>query len=409
MRKKFMALLATVVLCIVAALPVLAAKPALQAYVTFSMNSVGGVSPTIYYRNNTGKTMKYIDWYMTPYNAVNDKVKSEVGHYLYGEVTGPIAPFSTKLEKYGSYRVVLNNDYYYVNTDSYGCPYIYNGGQTYYLTNADIDKTVLNEEAYFECMWYNWSIDHIVITKAVITYMDGIKQTVSGSSLLMTNNGVTLQNASYEEMQKKYADVYNYKEYRAYNLDLDDTFGADEHRYLEHFISSGMKEGRRGNYEFNLADYKANNPDLIAVFGDDNAKYYEHYISSGKAEGRLALPVAPEFEITDWKLVWDGKPSYNHGYVNFEINYRNNTARTIEKVEIKLKRNSSYYAETIEVEESIVPQATGHSESTKLFYASEEDLVEVTSVKVTYMDGLTETIPAARATGDNTKKSILNE
>ena len=59
-------------------------------------------------------------------------------------------------------------------------------------------------------------------------------------------------------------------------------------KYLEHFVNSGMKEGRQGSSAFNLAAYKANNPDLVAAFGEDNQKYYEHYISSGKSEGRKA-------------------------------------------------------------------------------------------------------------------------
>ena len=66
-------------------------------------------------------------------------------------------------------------------------------------------------------------------------------------------------------------------------------YGANQKALFEHFVTSGMKEGRQANSKFNLSAYKANNPDLVSVFGDDNAKYYEHYISSGKAEGRKAI------------------------------------------------------------------------------------------------------------------------
>lgn len=65
-------------------------------------------------------------------------------------------------------------------------------------------------------------------------------------------------------------------------------FGDDAHKYLEHFVHSGMAEGRQGSKEFDHAAYKANNPDLAALFGNDNVKYYEHYIAGGKQEGRLA-------------------------------------------------------------------------------------------------------------------------
>lgn len=292
MKKKFAALLATAVLCVLAALPTFAAKPGIQAFITFDMNSAGGVSPTVYYRNNTGKQLKYVDFYMTPYNAVNDVVRCEIGQrYTHGEITGPIAPFSSNLEKssYSAGVVVMNGQCYTVHTDSEGCPYVYDKDyHDVYLTAEEVNNCLLNEEAYFECMWYNWNVDHIALTKIVVTFMDGSKQTISGSGITMVNAGRTFQNKSYEEMQRLYADVYNYKEYREYNQDLIPAFGDDAHKYLEHFVHSGMAEGRQGSKEFDLAAYKANNPDLAALFGNDNVKYYERYIAGGKQEGRLA-------------------------------------------------------------------------------------------------------------------------
>lgn len=83
--------------------------------------------------------------------------------------------------------------------------------------------------------------------------------------------------------------LYNYQDYLRLNPDLADIIGTNQKALFEHFISSGMKEGRQGSMGFNLSAYKANNPDLVAVFGDDNVKYYEHYISQGRAEGRVAV------------------------------------------------------------------------------------------------------------------------
>ena len=78
------------------------------------------------------------------------------------------------------------------------------------------------------------------------------------------------------------------RDYLTYNPDLAALYGADQKKLFDHFVTSGMKEGRRGSSEFDLNTYKANNPELVAMFGDDNVKYYEHYIASGKAEGRIA-------------------------------------------------------------------------------------------------------------------------
>ena len=47
-----------------------------------------------------------------------------------------------------------------------------------------------------------------------------------------------------------------------------------------------MKEGRRGNEDFDVASYKENNDDLKTAFGDDWKAYYDHYVQSGCKEGR---------------------------------------------------------------------------------------------------------------------------
>lgn len=85
-----------------------------------------------------------------------------------------------------------------------------------------------------------------------------------------------------------FATVFNSNFYSDANPDLKAVFGTDEASLFNHFVSSGMAEGRQGSAEFNVHAYRANNPDLVVVFGDDLASYYQHYMNSGKAEGRLA-------------------------------------------------------------------------------------------------------------------------
>lgn len=77
--------------------------------------------------------------------------------------------------------------------------------------------------------------------------------------------------------------------YRAYP-DVQEAIGHDAEKLLNHFITSGMKEGRVAKADFNVHDYMKNNLDLLAVFGvKDLSKYYYHYIESGKQEGRIAI------------------------------------------------------------------------------------------------------------------------
>ncbi len=85
-----------------------------------------------------------------------------------------------------------------------------------------------------------------------------------------------------------YAAVYDFNYYYENNADVASVFGWNESTVLEHFVQSGMYEGRQAKSTFNLNSYKYKNYDLRLQFGDDNIQYYEHYISCGKSEGRVA-------------------------------------------------------------------------------------------------------------------------
>lgn len=60
------------------------------------MDSVGGIEPTIFIANNSSKTIKYVNFKVTFYNAVGDKVQNEIG-YGYTQnlrIIGPIKPWT---------------------------------------------------------------------------------------------------------------------------------------------------------------------------------------------------------------------------------------------------------------------------------------------------------------------------
>lgn len=80
--------------------------------------------------------------------------------------------------------------------------------------------------------------------------------------------------------------------YNAY-ADLRSAIGNDQNALLQHFVTFGMQEGRRGNAAFDVWVYKQNYADLVSAFGDDLTSYYLHYISYGKAEGRNAVSANP--------------------------------------------------------------------------------------------------------------------
>lgn len=90
-----------------------------------------------------------------------------------------------------------------------------------------------------------------------------------------------------------YSAVFDADYYYGVYDDLRSVIGNNPKKLLQHFITYGMQEGRRGNQEFDVKAYMENNPDLVQIFGtEDLESYYLHYIDCGKKEGRSALSAA---------------------------------------------------------------------------------------------------------------------
>ena len=113
-----------------------------------------------------------------------------------------------------------------------------------------------------------------------------------------------------------YQFVYDYDDYRTYNPDLVKAFGDNRESYINHFINSGMKEGRRGKTEFNLEYYYYNYEDLRNAFGENKIKYYQHYQNSGHTEGRVAdkLLTSVDPEKIPSMAEWPYRFVYNYQY-----------------------------------------------------------------------------------------------
>jgi hypothetical protein len=101
-------------------------------------NSASGVDLHIIWRNNSDKVIKYVDFAVEPYNAVNDVVRSEIGNksLFEGRATGPF--------KKGEGN---------------------------------------NGNKYWENAWYNYSIKTVQFYSVNIEYMDGTKVTLKGDDL----------------------------------------------------------------------------------------------------------------------------------------------------------------------------------------------------------------------------------
>ncbi len=99
-------------------------------------NSAAGCDYTFTYVNNSNKTIKYLYWEGTFYNAVNDRVYCEIRDYctFRGQDTGPVEPGES-------------------------------GG------------------GVWECVIYNWSADYVKLSSVSIIYMDGTTTTIGASDI----------------------------------------------------------------------------------------------------------------------------------------------------------------------------------------------------------------------------------
>lgn len=315
MRKRLIALLGTVIMLstVLSICAFATGKPSVEMmYLDATWSDTGVSDPAFGVRVNSKKTVKYIDWYVSAYNRVGDKVQDDVfsATRRMTEV-GPMTPFHLersssfslkvmdnaaenspfRIYKETGYGIAIDDVFRWVYQDAYDNFFILtdvndpNSGV--YLSEDEIANAMFDYIVdYPDTKWTSRIVDFIQVDYIVVTYMDGSTETITDMGSKYRT--MSLQNRPFAEQLAQYQAVYNYEDYLKYNPDLAERFGTNQKALFEHFVTSGIKEGRQGSAEFNLNTYKANNPDLVAAFGDDNVKYYEHYISGGKAEGRIA-------------------------------------------------------------------------------------------------------------------------
>ena len=74
--------------------------------------------------------------------------------------------------------------------------------------------------------------------------------------------------------------------------DLLSAFGAGNYRTaLDHFLFSGLHEGRRASPTFDVGYYLSIYPDLQQAFGPTNyPTAFDHWVLTGRSEGRRGVP-----------------------------------------------------------------------------------------------------------------------
>jgi len=127
---------------------------------------------------------------------------------------------------------------------------------------------------------------------------------VAGMAALFVLGSVTAAYA--KENIEDYRAVFDAQYYYDQNPDLQESIGMNPEALFEHFATSGAREGRSGNAEFNLKAYIYNNPDLFLAYKKDLSEYCKHYAAIGKNEGRIALRQEEQGNIIgSWTTYYD--------------------------------------------------------------------------------------------------------
>ena len=80
------------------------------------------------------------------------------------------------------------------------------------------------------------------------------------------------------------AKVFDAKYYAEAYPDVVAVLGNDPAKLLNHYINSGIYEGRDASATFNASVYALANSDIAAVYGDNLESYVEHYLAFGAKE-----------------------------------------------------------------------------------------------------------------------------
>ena len=127
-------------------------------------------------------------------------------------------------------------------------------------------------------------------TNGVCPYSGGFVSSGSGSTgsgSTGTGAGIPAQEPATPAVPEHIDRIFDAVYYADHNEDLYGAFGYNQEDLLNHFLTSGMKEGRVASEAFNISVYKENNADLVQAFGDNLPAYYEHYMNFGYDENRI--------------------------------------------------------------------------------------------------------------------------
>ncbi|MBQ9162775.1 MAG: leucine-rich repeat domain-containing protein [Clostridia bacterium] len=268
------------------------------------INSADGVDMRISWTNTSDKTIKYIHFYVEPYNSVGDKMYCDIRDHSRFDayVTGPCEP---------------------------GYKGYYNVGETYYG-----DK--------WETCWYNSSIKTIKLTGIKIIYMDGSVVDLDNSAAQMAfapyNVDQTVASIGYETDVEYYSDeaahCFYFSLKNADNLSVKADVNVDIHAVNtlgEEVYSNTLSFKTEDFFQHSfygdktwIASCYIYDWELLETNEDSGYWYYRIYSDDGSIDFEEKSVYTYNLPLIDWALY---STLQTHGYYFY---FSNDTWITLE-------------------------------------------------------------------------------
>lgn len=180
------------------------------------------------------------------------------------------------------YNITLN-DYYLARQD------LSDQSESY---KKEFEQGKIAKDTFYVIKWYELAefIDYDINWYAIDGFIVGTQKNISEDidREPLPKDVLEIQvDEVFEYRGVEYNDVFNPVYYYYSYSDVEKEVEPDDYESIfNHFITVGMKEGRRACDPFDPQQYREKNGDLQAVYGDDWAAYYKHYEQFGKYEGR---------------------------------------------------------------------------------------------------------------------------
>lgn len=115
---------------------------------------------------------------------------------------------------------------------------------------------------------------------------------------------VTLMSTTMGVSAMDLKDIFNAEYYAEQNPDIVEAIGDDAKTLYQHYVTSGLAEGRSGSPVLDVAEYRDSYSDLDKAFGDDWEAYVDHYFKNGvyeenRRKGVLLDPIVYGEEYRD--------------------------------------------------------------------------------------------------------------